>query len=363
VPLIADDDLLGVLSLQGERDPASPDPAERTAAAAAALAGELSAALRATRLERESARAERLGDAVSALGACKEPRELWEAITTWAVSLLEAESAILRLVDESTGRLRIVAWNGVGQWQRSAVAELERKLSNEAMTTQRLIRVADLQTDPSFAFLAVGVSTAMTQALLRDGETLGSLTVLGKVPQDPLLGERFDPSDEPVLERLSQHAVGALLAFRQPERPDVDSVTGLPKRAPLRERLGGELARSRMRGHALALLELHFDGLDDTPAPDALAIELAHGLREALREFDLLCRPESDRFAVLVPEPDQDVTRVISELCRHARGILDVHEDDATGVELRVGYAVFPQDGDTPEALEARASDCRVVPA
>src|SRR5690606_29203267 len=250
-----------------------------------------------------------------------------------------------------SGRYRIVAWSGIGQWRRAPLAELERRLATEAMRNRKLVRVADLASDPAFAEHAVGVATAMIVPLLRDGQPLGSLSVLGKVPEEPLLGDRFGPGDEAVLERLAQHAQAALAAFREPERPDLDPATGLPTARLLRERLDEELARSRFRGHRLALLELRVAGL----APEAraanaerIAAALARVLRGALRPFDVLARVAPERFVALVPEPEQEPPALLADLCRRAREILAGH---AAPVELHVGWAVFPDDAVDADGL------------
>jgi len=367
LPLGSGEDLLGVLAMHGARDRAAGDLAERMAAAGAALADELAAALRAARLERESRRAERLGEAIASMGSCRDPRELAELVTNAAVSLLDAQDAVLRLLEESSGRFRIASWSGVGQWRKASLAELERKLATEAMRGRRLLRVADLSADPAWAEHAVGVGTAMIAPLVRDGRPIGSLSVLGQVPEEPLLGERFGAADESVLERLVQHAQLSLASLRSAEPPHVDATTGLPGDAQLRERLAAEIARSRLRGHRLALFLLRVAGsraneaaAAEAGAPaelDFIAPALAAALRAELRDFDLLARPEPSAFAALVPEPDGDPSRLLTALYRRAREVADAAAGE---LRLRIGYALYPDDGLDVDTLLARAAEPRV---
>jgi len=366
LPLGAGEQLLGVLAVHGARDR---ELAERLAAAGAALSDELAAALRSARLERESRRAERLGEAIAAMGSCRDPRELAELVTNAAVSLLDAQDAVLRLQEEPNGRFRIASWSGVGQWRKASLAELERKLATESMRGRRLLRVADLSADPAWAEHAIGVGTAMIAPLLRDGRPIGSLSVLGQVPEEPLLGERFGPADESVLERLVQHAQGSLASLRALEPPQTDATTGLPGQALLRDRLVAEIARSRLRGHRLALFLLRIAGsrASESGAADAgqgaiagldrLAPALAAALRGELRDFDLLARPEPAVFAALVPEPDGDPSRLLTALYRRAREVAD---ETASELRLRIGYALFPDDGLDTDTLLARAAEPRV---
>lgn len=358
MPLRAGDEWLGALEVSGAGDLRGELP-ERLAAAAAALAEELAAQLRTARLERDARRNERLGGAAAALAACEDPRALWDLVATSALGLLEAQDAVLRLRDPETGRFRIVAWSGVGQWRRAPLAELERRLATDAMRARRLLRVADLASDPALAEQAVGVATAMIVPLVRDGQPIGSLSVLGKVPEEPLLGDRFGPADEGVLERLAQHVHAALVAFREPERPDLDPATGLPTARLLRERLEEELARSRFRGHRLVLLELRAVGLAGTagePGEGPVAAALGRALRAALRPFDVLARTAPERFVALVPEPGQEPTVLLAELARRAREVLAGH---AAQARLEVGFAVFPDDAVDAGGLEARAAETR----
>ena len=356
LPLGSGDALLGVLAVHGSREPAAGDLAERLAAAGAALAEELAAALRAARLERESRRAERLGEAIAAMSAAREARDLADEVTRATISLLDAQDAVLRLVDESTGRYRIASWSGIGQWRKASLAELERKLATEAMRGRRLLRVADLAADPAWAGYAVGIGTAMIAPLLRDGRPIGSLSVLGQVPEDPLLGERFGPGDAALLERLVQHVQVSIAGLRPPEPATVDPATGLPGPGPLRERLVGEIARSRTRGHRLALLAVRLAELPQSER-DRVAPALAAALRAGLRDFDVLARPERDLFLALVPEPDGDISLLLTSLYRRAREAVDAA---LPGVDLRIGYAVYPDDGLDADALLARAAESRV---
>lgn len=357
LPLLAGPDLLGALEVSGGGDRVG-ELAERLSGAALALAEELASQLRTAHLEREARRNERLGAAAASLAACEDARALWDLVTSSVVTLLEAQDAVLRLRDPETGRFRIVAWSGVGQWRRAPLAELERRLATDAMRNRKLVRIADLRADPALAEQAVGVTTAMIMPLLREGQLLGSLSALGKVPEEPLLGDRFGFADEAVLERLVQHVSAALATFREPERPDIDSATGLPTGRLLRERLEEELARSRFRGHRLVLLELHAAGLQPEAHASAVsgqaAAALGQALRAGLRPFDVLARPAAERFVALVPEPEREASQLLSDLSRRAREALA-----AAGlpVDLRVGSAVFPDDAVDAAGLESCAAE------
>ncbi len=367
LPLLAGEEVVGVLAAQGERTGGGADlDMERLQAAAEALADELAGALRSARNERDSRRAARLTEVVAAFGTCHDEHELAEQVSASAVSLLEAQDAVLRLREEPSGRFRIAAWSGVGEWRKAALAELERKLATEAMRGRRLVRVSDLASDPAWSEHAIGVGTAMIAPLLRDGRAIGCLSVLGKVPDDPLLGERFGPSEERILAQLAQHAQVALAGLARPERSDADPVTGLLGECAFRGRFDAELARSRARGHALLLALLRIDRLEalrepsHTDAAERVALALAQALRATLRDFDVVARLEPGVFATLIPEPDGEIPPLLVALYRGAREALDAQGDAARALDLRLGYALFPVDGADAEALERVARERRV---
>jgi GGDEF domain-containing protein len=206
----------------------------------------------------------------------------------------------------------------------------------------------------------------MIAPLLREGRAIGCLSVLGTVPDDPILGERFGPWEERLLGTFAQHAHVALASLVRPERADVDPVTGLITQRALRERLEAELARSRARGHALLLTLLRLEGLDalrepsHSDAAERVALAISQALRATLRDFDVVARPEPGVFATLVPEPEGEVPLLLVALYRAAREALDSQGETARTLELRLGYAVFPQDGADADAIERVARERRV---
>jgi GAF domain-containing protein len=369
LPLVSGEELLGALAFQGGCG-AIAEASDRMRAMAEALAIELAGALRAARLERESARGDALGDLQAALAACADERELARLVTESAVRLLEAEDAVLRLRDEASGSFRVASWSGLGQWRRAPLAAAERRLAQQVIRERRALRIADLETRPEIAARAAGVATAMVTPLLRDGRPVGTLSALGKAPDDPMLGERFDASDAAALERLAQHAQAALAELWERARLDrdrrFDPLTALPNAAQLRARLEEEIARSGRGGHTFALLELRFAGLEErleqqrAGEGDRLALALAHALRRGLREFDVLARPGPELFTALVPEPDEEVPKLLTALSRAAREAIGTRADFDAPLELRIGYAVFPHDGADADALQARARNARV---
>lgn len=142
------------------------------------------------------------------------------------------------------------------------------------------------------------------------------------------------------------------------------SIREAPPPAPLidaDETLGGELTRARRYEQTLTIVVATLVPLGESDegragsngngdgGPDVLPLMAAVGLREALRESDVLCyRPLEGRFVLGLPQTEGDEARQamarVGELF-HRR----LH------IELLAGVASFPADGLTLEDLEHKA--------
>jgi GAF domain-containing protein len=366
LPLCRDEELLGVVTLEGGNGERAVDPA-RLRSAVAAVANDLADHIRGARLERASRRQIQLTEIVARLATHDDRDELCSAAAEEATLLLEAQDAVLRLRDEGSGRFRIVAWSGVGAWREASLAKLEKSLAADCIRARGGLRVPNLgaQGGPGAA-----VDAAMVLPLIRDGRPIGSLSVLGKVPEEPLLGECFDTEDEQLLAQLGQHLLTALadLSDRRARAGEMrqDASTGLPGAAVFRERLNAELARSSGRGHSLVLFSLQLRGLDALSdegrgdEAERVAAQIAGALRTALREFDVVARRGPNHFDALVPEPDGAIPEIATALGRAVRSALDEHPDATGGIDFSLGYAVYPDNGGDAEELLALASEARI---
>ena len=136
-----------------------------------------------------------------------------------------------------------------------------------------------------------------------------------------------------------------------------DSLTGLPNRALLNERLEHAIVRAK-RGEIIAthLLDLDlFKTVNDTlghAAGDKLLQMVAERLRALVRETDTVARMGGDEFAIVqigISEPADATSlalRVIDSIS--APYAIDEHQ---VVIGASVGIAIGPQDSDSPEQL------------
>ena len=146
---------------------------------------------------------------------------------------------------------------------------------------------------------------------------------------------------------------------RELERRSItDDLTGLYNRRYLMETLANEVRRSRRLDHPCALLIAdvdHFKEHNDAYchlAGDAALARIAAVLRETTRDVDCAARYGGEEFVVLMPE-----TKAVGamETAQRIRTLLAGDELVGGKLSVSIGVAQFPEDGDGPEALLARA--------
>jgi diguanylate cyclase (GGDEF)-like protein/PAS domain S-box-containing protein len=137
-----------------------------------------------------------------------------------------------------------------------------------------------------------------------------------------------------------------------------DSLTDLPNRMLLTQKLGMEMDFARAVDGCLALhfLDLdHFKGINDVlghSVGDRLLSVLGGELRRIVRETDIVARLGGDEFAILQtridgPKDAADLARRIVEVTSRPFEI-DGKEIQATG---SIGITLFPADGDEADEL------------
>jgi diguanylate cyclase (GGDEF)-like protein len=136
-----------------------------------------------------------------------------------------------------------------------------------------------------------------------------------------------------------------------------DTLTGLPNRVLLNERLEHALSRVR-RGEIVAthIFDLdHFKTVNDTlghPAGDKLLTTAADRLRTLVRETDTIARMGGDEFAIVqvgISQP-ADATSLAQRIISVVSEPYDIDGHQVV-VGASVGIAVGPADGTTPEQI------------
>jgi diguanylate cyclase (GGDEF)-like protein len=131
-----------------------------------------------------------------------------------------------------------------------------------------------------------------------------------------------------------------------------DSLTELPNRRLLLDRLGQALAQARRHHYSMAVMFLDLDRfkqINDTlghEAGDDLLRQVAERWRGCMRSGDTVCRSGGDEFIVVLPEisQPQDAALVAAKMVNALNQPVAVGECHIE-VTTSIGIAVYPVDG------------------
>jgi len=158
-----------------------------------------------------------------------------------------------------------------------------------------------------------------------------------------------------VTEKLEAHQRIQLLSY-------TDTLTGLPNRQLLADRVEVALATSRREGTPFAFLLLNLDRfshINETlghALADRVLLDVAERVKGCVRQIDTVARLGADEFVILVQQADEPgaeaaATRVIDALKQpFAQG------DMRFSVTASIGIAMHPSDGTDLDDLERRAN-------
>ncbi|MGE5597787.1 MAG: GGDEF domain-containing protein [Bacteroidota bacterium] len=275
-----------------------------------------------------------LGEAAGGgLGTTEAGRRVLAALCT----ATRSEAGLLYLQDERPAGLRLRASMGLDQGELSrAAVETELRHSLADLTAaQNPVAIA---AKDRRSFLA-GFSSALGLRLTVGDRMVGAVLLLRRRRRHRRLDREF-------LGRVAHHAALGLDSANLNQRTrhateenarlylnlshfyrqaTVDSLTGLPNRSFMYQRLREEIKKSWRFKQPLSLVLLDLDRLaavNETHGQDAgdeVLRETARFLRRAARDYDVVCRYGGGDFMLILPHTDADGALALAERLR--RGI------------------------------------------
>lgn len=241
---------------------------------------------------------------------------------------------------------------GEGEWGNGPVGI--------AVRTGTVVALNNLQFDPRFKpwrkeALRRGYASLIVLPLRMDGRIFGVLGVHSSEPNT------FDSTESDLLLQLSDDLAYGIQSLRT--RTEIakqawhDSLTGLPNRSLLRDRMRQSMASARRTGRNLAVLFLDLDGFKQIndqyghAAGDDFIREISSRLVSSVRAGDTVSRLGGDEFVILldiasVDEMHQCLERIMQEVKTPIA--MDGH---AVSVSVSIGITLFPQNDADPDAL------------
>jgi diguanylate cyclase (GGDEF)-like protein len=141
-----------------------------------------------------------------------------------------------------------------------------------------------------------------------------------------------------------------------------DTLTGMPNRALIADRIGVEIAHAKRRGGMLGVMYLDLDNfkqINDSYGHeygDRLLQAAAGRMRECLRDEDTLGRMGGDEFVILIPAlKSVQQAELLGERVRDAFEQPFELFDSTYFVNASIGIAIYPDDGEDAALLLSRA--------
>ena len=154
-----------------------------------------------------------------------------------------------------------------------------------------------------------------------------------------------------------------LIAERLNFLANYDTLTALPNRVLFTDRLERAIAaarQSRRRAATLALDLDRFSLVNETfghAAGDQLLKEIARRLCAAVREGDSVSRVGGDEFSIVLADMESaDEATVVAGKIMQSLATPLIHDGQEIFASASIGISVFPEDGDTVDALVRNAN-------
>ncbi|BBE51829.1 Cyclic di-GMP phosphodiesterase Gmr [Ferriphaselus amnicola] len=138
-----------------------------------------------------------------------------------------------------------------------------------------------------------------------------------------------------------------------------DSLTGLPNRVVLADRMEQAMARADRNNRHIAFCYIDLDGfkpINDRyghKAGDKVLIEIGRRLSETIRSNDTVARLGGDEFVLLLSdlETASEGNQILARVLERVAQPCDISADISVAVTASIGVALYPSDENDPDTL------------
>ena len=257
------------------------------------------------------------------------PENTYDSIVANSKELLQSERASLLLLNEHSNELVIKAASGLTTDPDSiGPIRVDEGVSGEVINTGKPVIVHDLRSSgrkPAPAERSYKTDSFISYPITIGGRKVGVLNVTDKSS-----GRPYDEVDLTLLDMIGPQMAVALERAEWQERATefqlmsiTDSLTAMPNRRYLEERLAEELNRSKRYDYQMSFLMIDIDDFkayNDKNGHQAgdLALQItAHCLKAALRSADVASRYGGEEFCILLPQTGMTEAGAIADRIRH----------------------------------------------
>ena len=298
------------------------------------------------------------------------PENTYNSIVSNSKELLQSERASLLLLDDESNELILKAASGLAT-DPSLVGPISvgEGVSGEVINTGKPLIVTDMRSSgrkPAPPERSYKTESFISYPITIGGRKVGVLNVTDKSN-----GQPFNDIDLTLLDMIGPQMAVALERAEWQERATefqlmsiTDSLTGLPNRRYLEERLSEELNRSKRYDFPMSFLMIDIDDFkayNDKNGHQAgdLALQItAHCLKAALRAADVASRYGGEEFCILLPQTALSEAGTIADRIRHRVNTTHYPHGKSQPlgrVTISVGVSTFSPIVNTSETVIAAA--------
>jgi diguanylate cyclase (GGDEF)-like protein len=297
------------------------------------------------------------------LSSCLDLTTLLKAVVNDAVNLLsDTRTAHIFLYDEKKDQLEFGA-----AWFRNKINSKGYATPRQNGITYRVARTAQRLIVPDMRKHELFTDTSWTGSILGiplkfEDRVVGVMNISRSVTGN------FSETDLRLLQLLAEQAAVAISNARLHalirQEAKSDTLTGLPNRRALDERLEEEISSAHRTGHPFAVVMMDIDGFKEIndryghQIGDQVLQELFRYLASGLRNTDFLARYGGDELTLVLSQSDLSATQMVTDKMLKKLHDFDFAfpDDKKLDVGMSGGIALYPLHGQTPSAL-LRAAD------
>lgn len=300
-----------------------------------------------------------VGELLDVIGSSLNLKDTLTALNRRLLPDMPHETLVFYLLRDGELKAEEIVGEKYGLFSSLSIA-MGAGITGRAAETRTAIVNGDPAAEAAHTGLRVYAS-ALAVPLETASGVIGVLTLYNRAPSAfTPIHERLLLAIAPRLATAAEHS----LQFRQAENMAAyDFLTGLPNAGSLMVRLNESVARCQRTGESLTVLVCDLDGFKQVNdrfghlSGNRVLQEVAHRLKEQIREYDFVARMGGDEFVVLLPGLNPETVRTRKQKFGE---IVETVGREVTGEDIlaiSIGEAQFPGDERTPEGLLALADD------
>lgn len=364
-PMIAMGEMVGVVSIQTVSDDGLPHEKLKALQETVDLLSDvISVSIKEETISQRMTKIAAINEAGVNIISTLDLSRLLKLVSTSASLIMEAESCIVRLLDDETGKFTIREFYGLkGEDVQKKLFQLDRSVVVEVLRSGNSFHIRDMADMEEYKEYDGYAKTLICHPMRDGADIIGTVTIFDKFTQKTFYPVPFSSEDALNFEkfiRYSEKAVSNAIVFERNERlKNVDDVTGLPNLKYFQARLMTELNRAKRFKKNLVLMiceivpHVTFSDFYVKGRGDQVVRRISRTIRGALREYDVVARISENKFGIILPEAEDGKISAIPRVKRSIEDEMERLQKKGKGVKLDVkfGQALYPDDGEDYESL------------